>query len=309
MVVQIGIHTSVGALFPPSVLRDALSDVEPTVRVVETGDELERCDALVTFAYDESFLDADLTWIHSVQSGVDRFPIEQLDRQKVTLTSSAGIHGDSVGETIAGYMLQFSRRLHVHRDNEHRQEWQYPAWDAAFTLSGESLCVIGLGTLGQGIAARADALGLNVVGVKRTPVSVEHVSHIYIPDELMEAVGDARFVAVAVPLSDRTKGLIGEAELAAMRDDAYLLNVSRGGIVDEEALLAALRADELAGAALDVFETEPLPEESPFWTLPNVIVTPHAAAANREYYQRVAVLVRENVRRLEANEPLANRVV
>lgn len=309
MVSQIGIHASVDALFPPSVLRDALSTVGPTIQIVESESDLEGCDAVVTFSYDESFLDANLTWIHSIQSGVDRFPFEQLEQRDIALTSSAGIHGDSVGETVAGYMLQFARRLHIHRDNEHRREWQYPAWDAAFTLPNESLCVIGLGTLGRGIAARAAALGLTVTGVKRTPVPVDHVTQIYTPDELMKAIADVRFVAVAVPLTDQTEGLIGADELATMRDDAYLLNVSRGGVVDDEALLAALRADDLAGAALDVFETEPLPDESPFWTRQNVIVTPHAAAANREYYQRVAALVRENVRRLEANETLANRVV
>ena len=309
MLSQIGVHESVETLFPPSVLRDALADVEPSVRVVETEADLATCDALVTFTYDESFLEADLTWIHSVQSGVDRFPFEELERRDVALTSSTGIHGDSVGETVAGYMLQFARRLHVHRDNERRREWRFPAWDEPFTLPGESLCVVGLGTLGQGIAGRADALGMDVVGVKRTPVPVEHVSRVYPPDELHEAIADVRFVAVAVPLTDRTAGSFGPDEFAAMREDAYLLNVSRGGVVDDAALLDALRAGELSGAALDVFETEPLPDESPFWGREDVIVTPHAAAANREYYRRVAALVRENVRRLDAGERLANQVV
>ncbi|QLG27448.1 D-2-hydroxyacid dehydrogenase [Halorarum halophilum] len=309
MLSRIGVHTSVDVLFPPSVLRDALSDVEPTVEIVETAADLDECDALVTFSYDESFLDADLDWIHSIQSGVDRFPFDRLERRGIALTSSTGIHGDSVGETVVGYMLQFARRLHVHRDNERRREWQFPPWDAPFTLPGESLCVVGLGTLGQGIARRADALGVDVVGVKRTPTPVEHISRVYTPGELQEAIADVRFVAVAVPLTDRTEGSIGADEFGVMREDAYLLNVSRGGVVDDSALLDALRDDELAGAALDVFETEPLPDRSEFWERENVIVTPHAAAANREYYRRVGALVRENVRRLDANETLANHVV
>ena len=309
MVSQIGVHASVGALFPPERLRDALADVGPAIEVVESNDDLDGCDALVTFTYDDSFLEAGLEWIHSVQSGVDRFPFGELEERGISLTSSAGIHGDAVGETVVGYMLEFARRLHVHRDREADREWRYPDWDEAFTLSGESLCVVGMGTLGQGIASRAAVMGLDVVGVKRTPVPVDFVSEIFTPDRLAEAVSDARFVAVAVPLTDRTEGMIGEAELAAMREDAYLLNVSRGGVVEEDALAAALEDGALAGAALDVFGTEPLPEDSPFWTREDVIVTPHAAAANVEYLDRVAALVRENVGRIEAGEALANGVV
>ncbi|QLG63558.1 D-2-hydroxyacid dehydrogenase [Halorarum salinum] len=320
MSTTVGVHGSVGELFPPAVLRDALDPSgegdDPAykralsdVRVVETADELAGCDALVTFAYDDSFLTSDLSWIHSIQAGVDRFPFEELERRGISLTNSTGIHGDAVGETVAGYMLEFARRLHRHRDREPRREWRYPDWDEAFTLSGESVCVVGLGTLGRGIAARADALGADVVGVRRTPTPVEHVRTVHTPDGIHDAVADARFVAVATPLTDRTRGLVGADELAAMREDAYLLNVSRGGVVDDAALLDALRDGGLAGAALDVFETEPLPEGSPFWDMENVIVTSHAAAANRDYYRRVAALVRENVRRLAAGEPLANRVL
>jgi D-2-hydroxyacid dehydrogenase (NADP+) len=316
----IGVHHSVDELFPPSVLRDALhpspeegnsayEHALADVRVVESADELADCDVLVTFAYEDSFLTSDLSWIHSIQAGVDRFPFDELREREIRLTNSTGIHGDSVGETVVGYMLEFARRLHRHRDREHRREWRYPDWDEAFTVSGESLCIIGLGTLGQGIATRADVLGVDVVGVRRTPTPVEHVQTVYMPDEITDAVANARFIAVATPLTEQTRGLIGADELAAMRDDAYFLNVSRGGVVNDGALLDALRNDELAGAALDVFETEPLPEDSPFWELENIIVTSHAAAANREYNQRVATLVRENVRRLAMDDSLANQVL
>ncbi|EMA44627.1 2-D-hydroxyacid dehydrogenase [Halococcus morrhuae DSM 1307] len=306
---RLGVHTSVEELFPPAVLRDALTDAGPTVRIVETDDELAACDALVTFDYEESFLQADLAWIHSILAGVDHFPFDALAEQGTLLTNSAGIHGDSVGETVAGYMLMFARGLHTQRTNQLHQEWAYPPWDAAFTLDGESLCVIGLGTLGRAIAMRADALGMDVTGIKRTPMPIDHVETVYPPDDLHEAVAEARFVALAVPLTDRTTGLIGESELRMLRDDAYLINVARGGVIEQSALVDALESASLAGAALDVFETEPLPDESPLWGMDNVIVTSHAAAANREYYRRVAVLVRENLRRLDANESLTNQVV
>ncbi|EMA38552.1 D-2-hydroxyacid dehydrogenase [Halococcus hamelinensis] len=309
MVSQVGIHPSVERLFPPAVLRDALSDVDAEVRVVDTGAALGECDGLVTFEYDAGFLSAGLDWVHSIQSGVDRFPFEELEAHGVRLTNSAGIHGDTVGETVAGYMLQFARGLHHHRTNQTEREWSYPAWDSAFTLRGQTLCVVGLGTLGRGIAMRADALGMDVVGVRRTPTPVDHVDTVYPTTELHEAIGDARFVALAVPLTDRTSGLMARSEFEALRDDAYLINVARGAVVDQSALVAALRSDALAGAALDVFETEPLPAESPLWGMENVVVTPHTAAATHEYYRRIAALVRENVRRLNDEEGLANRVV
>jgi len=308
MVTRIGIHASVETLFPPTVLVDELDDVDPEVTVV-TSDDLDGVDALVTFAYDDAFLDSGLEWIHSVQSGVDRFPFEDLEAAGVRLTNSTGTHGDSVGETVAGYMLSFARRLHEYRSKQERTEWAWPAWQDPFTLDGSSLCVVGLGTLGQGIAARADALGMDVVGVKRTPTPVDHVDTVYPRADLHEAIADAKFVALAVPLTDDTEGMIGDAELDAMRDDAVLVNVARGQVVDQSALVDALEGDDLAGAALDVFETEPLPEDSPLWELDEVVVTPHAAAATRDYAERMAALVRENVRRVAAGERLANAVV
>ena len=305
---RLGVHDSVSAVFPPAQLRAALADIDPGVAVVDT-DGVADCDALVTLAHDEAFLAADLAWVHSVQAGVDRFPFDAFRERGVALTNSTGIHGDVVGETVAGYMLAFARGLHRYRSSQERGEWAHLPWDRPFTLGGERLCVVGLGTLGRGIAARADALGMEVVGVKRTPVPVDHVDTVYQSGDLREAVSGARFVALAVPLTAATRGLVGEAELDAICDGAVLINVARGPVVDESALVAAIRADELAGAALDVFEEEPLPPESPLWEMDEVIVTPHHAAATVDYYRRIATLVRENVRRFAAGEDLANRVV
>jgi D-2-hydroxyacid dehydrogenase (NADP+) len=305
----LGVHESVGEVFPASVFRDAVADAGPSVRVVGPDDALDDVDALVTFGFRERFLDADLTWIHSIQAGVDRFPFDALEERGVALTNSTGIHGDVVGETAVGYMLAFARRLHVHRSNQERGEWEKPAWDDAFPLRRESACVVGLGTLGGGIASRAAALGMDVTGVKRTPTPVDGVDEVSPPERLHEAVADARFVAVAVPLTPATEGLIDAAALDAMREDAYLVNVARGPVVDQDALVDALDAGAIAGAALDVFEEEPLPADSPLWDREEVIVTPHAAGFNDEYYERVATIVRENCRRIAAGESLTNRVV
>jgi D-2-hydroxyacid dehydrogenase (NADP+) len=305
----LGVHESVAEVFPPAAFRDALGPVDPTVVVVDSADGLADLDALVTLAFEERFLDAGLDWIHSIQAGVDRFPLEAFADRGLTLTNSTGIHGDVVGETAVGYMLAFARRLHVARSNQERREWRRPAWDAAFPLRRETACVVGLGTLGRGIAGRAAALGMDVVGVKRTPTPVDGVDRVYPPAELHAAVADARFVALAVPLTDGTTGLIDAAALEAMRSDAYLLNVARGPVVDQDALVDALDDGVVAGAALDVFETEPLPSESPLWDREDVIVTPHAAGMTDDYADRVATIVRENLRRLASGESPANRVV
>ncbi|MWV63828.1 D-2-hydroxyacid dehydrogenase [Halorubrum sp. JWXQ-INN 858] len=315
MTFTLGVHDTVDAVFPPEVLVDALANTPAAsgtdVRVVPAGDTdaLAACDALVTFAYDGAFLDAGLEWIHSIQTGVDRFPFDDLEGAGIALTNSTGIHGDAIGDTVAGYMLSFARRLHVYRDQQRDREWTWPAFDEPFSLAGERLCVVGLGVLGRGIASRASGLGMDVVGVRRTPTPVANVDETVGRDGLADAIADARFVALALPLTSETAGLIGEAELASMREDAYLINVARGRIVDEDALVAALDEGSIAGAALDTFETEPLPEASPLWGHEEVIVTPHAAAAHGEYADRVAEIVAESLRRRAAGEGYANRVV
>ncbi|ADJ16044.1 D-2-hydroxyacid dehydrogenase [Halalkalicoccus jeotgali] len=304
---RLGIHDSVSAVFPPERLCEALADLHPEVVVVDDAAAISACDAVVTFAHEEAFLD--LEWIHSIQAGYDRFPLPELEDRGIVLTNSTGIHGDSVGETVLGYMLGVSRRLQQYARQQERREWDKPDWDVPFTLAGESVCVVGLGTLGRGIADRADAIGMTVTGVRRSEEPVEGVDRVYASEDLHEAISGVRFVALATPLNEHTRGLIGEAELAAMDEESYLINVARGGVVDQDALVAALEDGEIRGAALDVFETEPLPEESPLWGFEEVTVTPHVAAFTREYYEGVAGIVRTNLERIAADGTFENRVV
>ncbi|NHN61124.1 MULTISPECIES: D-2-hydroxyacid dehydrogenase [Halorussus] len=305
---RIGIHESVSAVFPPEELRDELADAGPAVAVVD-DDELGDCDAVVAFGHSEAFLDSEVEWVHSIQAGYDAFPLDEFEAADVALTSSTGIHDTSVGEFAVGLMLTFARRLHTYVRNQADREWAHPAWDDPFTLQGERCCVVGLGTLGRGIAQRADALGMEVVGVRRSGDPAPHVETVYAPDRLHEAVAGARFVALAVPLTDETEGLIGAAEFAAMDGDAYLVNVARGPVVAEDELVDALRDGEIAGAGLDVFEEEPLPADSALWDFEEVVVSPHRAAAERDYHRHVAGLIRENLERLASGDAMTNRVV
>jgi len=307
---KLGIHDSVEAVFPPEELESHLAEQEGVEPVLIGDDpiELGACEGVVTFEYREYFLDA-VAWVHSVQAGVDKFPESEFEAEGVALTNSTGIHGTSVGETVVGFMTALARNLHAYRSAQEDKEWLDPAWDRAFTLEGESVCVVGLGTLGQGVAERATWMGMDVWGVRRSPDPVPIVDEVYTHEDLHAALMDAKFVVLAVPLTPSTRRMIGPAELAAMPDDAYLINVARGGVVVQDALVEALENDEIAGAALDVFQEEPLPAESPLWEIDEVIVTPHSAARTRDYYRDIAEIVLENVERLSEGRALRNQVV
>lgn len=305
---SIAVDESVSAVFPPKQIQNVLMNSVNAAIVDATTDSLEPYDAVITMAYHDSYLE-NVNWIHSIQAGVDRFPFDDLREHGVILTNSSGIHGPAVGETVTGYMLSFARRLLPAVKSQTHREWSPPGWDEAYTLAEERCCIIGLGTLGQGIVDRASALGLDVVGVRRSGEPLDGVQTVYTPDNLLPAIRDSKFVVLAVPLVDETRHLMSTEEFATMRDDAILINVARGPVVDQASLVDALEAGTLAGAALDVFEEEPLPEESPLWEFEEVLVTPHCAGFTKDYYRNVADLVRENLDHIDAGEELVNWIV
>ena len=300
------VHESVENVIPPKAFVAAFDELDVPAELVGDDETFSSTDAVASFAPREAFLDA--AWVHCIRAGYDAFDTDAHEAAGVPLTNSTGIHGDTVAEVAVGFMLSFARLLHVYRDNQNEREWYTPDYDRPFTLTDERLCVVGLGTIGRGIAERGNALGMDVVGVRRSGDPVPGVSEVFTPDDLHEAIADARFVALATPHTPATEGLIGAEELERMREDAYLINVGRGPVVDEDALVAALESGEIAGAGLDVFETEPLPEESPLWGMEEVIVSPHKGSATNRYHLDIAELVMENVRRFQADEDLKNRV-
>lgn len=305
---NIAVDESVSTVFPPEQIRDTLTDVVNAAIIDASADSLEPYDAVVTMAYHDSYLEG-VHWIHSIQAGVDHFPLDDLREHGVALTNSSGIHGPAVGETVVGYMLSFARRLLPAVKSQTQREWSPPEWNEAYTLAGERCCIVGLGTLGRGIVERASALGLDVVGVRRSGEPLDGVRNVYPPDDLHTAIQDSKFVVLAVPLVDETRHLMSTEEFVEMRDDAILINVARGPVVDQEALVDALEAGTLGGAALDVFEAEPLPKESPLWESEEVLITPHCAGFTEDYYRNVADLVRENLTHIDVGEELVNRIV
>ena len=175
-------------------------------------------------------------------------------------------------------------------------------------MANQVVGVVGLGTIGREIARLANSIGMRVIGTRNNPEPVPHVEKVYGADELRSVLSEADFVVLIAALTPETRGMIGKAELAAMKQDAYLINVARGAIVVEADLIEALQNGTIAGAALDVFETEPLPPESPLWKMENVIITPHIAGARPDYLHAVSEIFSKNLTRYISGEPLFNVV-
>lgn len=296
---------------------DRVRTLAPELRVVVTSDRVEM-EALL----DEITIAAGdvpphlvtraprLRWFQQWAAGADwllRYP-EAADRDFV-LTNTSGIHAIPISEQIIGMLLMFARGLHRAVRAQGRREWWRPQATELFELPGRTMLLVGVGAIGQRTAVLASALGMRVEGIRRDPAqAVTAVAAMYGPDRLRERLAHADVVVLTVPLSQATRGLIGAAELAAMKPTAYLINIGRGGTIDEPALVHALQEGRIAGAALDVFAVEPLPATSPLWAMENVIITGHYAGATPKYDERALEIFLDNLGRYKAGMPLRNQV-
>jgi phosphoglycerate dehydrogenase-like enzyme len=254
---------------------------------------------------------SNLRWFQQWAAGADwllRHP-EAADMDFV-LTNVSGIHSIQVTEHIFAFLLAFARDFPQAIRAQERREWiAYDQHQHLFELAGKTMLLIGVGAIGERTARVATALDVHVLGIRRDPtVGAAEVERMYGPDRLLDLLPRADFVVLTVPLTEETRGMIGERQLRAMKSTAYLVNVGRGGTVDEDALLQALREEWIAGAGLDVFETEPLPEDSPLWELDNLIITSHYGGVTPRYHERALEVFLDNLRRYEAGEPLRNVV-
>ena len=239
-----------------------------------------------------------LRWVQNMGAGVERFLVPELPRQ-VALTRVAGIFGPWMAEYALGWCLWFTQRTELFRAQQRERRWS-PA--DPLRLFGGTLCVVGLGDIGRTIARSARAFGMHVVGVSQSGKKVAEAERVYRVRDLKKALASADFVVLTVPLTETTRGLIGSAELAAMKSSAWLVNVARGAIVEEAALLEALWANRLGGAVLDVFTEEPLPAGHPLWEFDNVVITPHISGPSTP--GEIAPLFNDNLRRYLAKRPL-----
>ncbi len=242
-------------------------------------------------------------WVSVGGSGTDH--LRPWDPRRVTVTNAAGVASDMVAEYVIGAMLSFSLGLRAfHRQQEPRQCRQANIEP----IQGRSLLILGLGKTGQALAARAKAMGMTTIGVRARPRATPDVDEVHGADALPALWGRADYIACCLPLSDATRGLVGSDAFAAMKPSAVLVDVSRGGIVEERALVAALDSGRLRGAALDVFAAEPLPESHPLWGYDNVIVTPHNASIYDGWDVRCLQMFARNLDRYRRGEPLENVV-
>jgi phosphoglycerate dehydrogenase-like enzyme len=239
-----------------------------------------------------------LRWIQVMGAGVERFLVPELPPD-VVLTRAAGIFGPWMAEYTLAWCLWVTQRIEPFHAFQRDRRW-VPV--DPLRLGGSTLCVVGLGDIGRHIARAARGLGMKVIGVTRGGRPERGVERVYRTAAIATALARADFVVLTVPLSAATGGLIGESELAAMKPSAWLINIARGPVVDEQALLAALRSRRIGGAVLDVFDTEPLPADHPFWALDNVVVTPHIAGPSIP--AEIAPVFNDNLRRYLAGRPL-----
>ena len=245
-----------------------------------------------------------LQWIHALTAGVESLLFPESRDSKVLLSNSKGIHGIPMAEHVLGIMLTFTRKLNLLQWQQQQHVWRRPHIDELQEINGKTLAVVGLGAIGGEIAKKAKALDMQVIAAKREMTKEPFVDRLYPAEQLLEVLSLADFVVVALPLTDQTQNLFGPAHFAAMKKTAYFINVSRGSVVQEDALLAALQSGQIAGAGLDVFVEEPLPEKSPFWDLPNVIITPHLSAISPVYLDRALKLFADNLDRYLKGQPL-----
>ena len=255
-----------------------------------------------------------LRWIHAPTAAVHQFLFPELVNSDVILTNSTEVHGPVVAEHVIALVFALAKKIREAAHFQQKRVWAQEAmWNASphqRELAGATLGLIGLGSIGLRVACMASGVGMRVIAVrehveKGTP---EGVDAVFAPSALDEMLGLSDFVVMAAPLTTGTRGLINAARLAAMKPDAYLINVGRGPQIDELALADTLRHRRIAGAALDVFEQEPLPAESPLWDLDNLLITPHNGSITDKIWPRHYKIFSENLRRYLAHQPLLSVV-
>ncbi len=243
-------------------------------------------------------------WISVGGSGVDH--LSPWDTGRITVTNAAGVAAAMMAEYVLGAVLHFTLDIDGMATDRAARRW--PPNRLMTPLRGKTMLIVGLGHTGQAVAARAKAFGLRVIGTRARPQPMEHVDEVHGVDALSDLWPRADIVVLSVPLLAQTRGIVNARALVAMKPDAILVDVSRGGVLDASALVNAMRAGRLRGAALDVFETEPLPQENPLWGLENVILSPHCSSVYSDWAMQAFELFLENLGRRREGQPLLNIV-
>jgi phosphoglycerate dehydrogenase-like enzyme len=254
-----------------------------------------------------------LRWVQVPAAGVGHVLSPEVIASPIVLTSARGVRARAIAEHVLGVTIALARQLHVALRRQAAHTWALDELETSgriSTLHGRNMGIVGLGSIGTEVARLASAIGMGVQGIRRRPNAPvpPFVDRVLPPEQLTTLLGDSDVVVLAAPLTRDTEQLIDARALASFKPGALLVNIGRGGLVDDRALVTALDSGALGGAALDVFTTEPLPADSPYWDLPNVIVTPHVSGAMADYWTPLVRLFAENIRRFERGDALLNVV-
>ena len=267
--------------------------------------------AVTISLHPEQFLAAKkLRWIHSPAAAVNELMIPELVNSDVTVSNGRDVHGPVVAEHVMALILAWAKSIPQAIRLQERHQWgKQIIWNGRHRpreIAGATLGLIGLGSIGRNVARHASALGMHVIATRERPEqgSPEGVHQVFSPSQIDGVLEQSDFVVLAVPITSATRGLINAQRLAHMKADAYFINVGRGPLIDETALVEALRGEKIAGAALDVFDIEPLPSDSPLWDLENLLITPHTAGLSENLWERQYALFSQNLQRYLDHEPL-----
>jgi phosphoglycerate dehydrogenase-like enzyme len=267
-----------------------------------------------------------LRWVQLHTAGAERILSHPLYTQtEILFTTTSGIHAINMAEYVMAQILAFAHRIPLMLDDQAKGAWSSERWQRYIPdeLYEKTIGIVGYGSIGRQVARLARAFGMNVLAIKRDakdPADSNYVlpnvgdpggdlpDRIYPPQAIRSFLGECDYVVLAVPLTEETHHLIDAEKLKAMKENSLLVNVARGAVVDEKALIKALNEGWIAGAVLDVFEEEPLPEDSPLWKTPNLTISPHVSGLTPHYHERAVGIFAENLRRYIAGQPLANLV-
>ncbi|WP_134671267.1 D-2-hydroxyacid dehydrogenase [Halorussus marinus] len=295
-----------------AALRERLPEAD--VRVARTPAEerelIERAPVVTGMEIDEELLAhaAEIELFACAYAGTGHLPLDAFEDRGVAVTNASGVHGPNIGEHVVGNLLVFARRLHEGWRRQRNREWRH---FQAYELQDSTVTVVGLGAIGRAVVERLEGFGVDTIGVRYTPSKGGPTDEVvgFDPDEFHDALARTDYLVLACPLTETTRGLVGAPEFTTLPPESVVVNVARGPVVDTDALVDALRSEYVRGAALDVTDPEPLPEDHPLWNFENCLITPHCSGHTPEYYARQADIVATNLDRLAAGEPLENRVV
>jgi len=264
---------------------------------------IERAPVATGVTLSETHLDhaEDLRLFVVASSGCNHIPVKRMTDSGIVLANAAGIHAPGIAEQALGYCLSFARRIHEGWERKRGKEWRHYK---AGEFTGSTVTVVGLGAIGTEFVDRLDGMGVRTIGVRYTPEKGGPTDKVigFEKRDVHEALSQTDYLVLSTPLTDTTRGLIGKAELDTLPPNAYVVNVCRGRVLDTDALLAAVQKEDIAGAAIDVINPEPLPPDHPLWRMGNVVITPHMGGHTPKHWERLADILATNIERLEAGE-------